>query len=80
MLFLVKLTLLGGALGVGWGGVGEGGGRKGYLPVKPGWLSPVAAIILGDCNAAKSHQSPLHSRHVLPCKPTKKSKPSMCQG
>lgn len=21
-------------------------------PVKPGWLSPVAAIILGNCNAA----------------------------
>lgn len=32
----------------------SGGGREGLTnsPVKPGWLSPVAAIILGNCNAA----------------------------
>lgn len=51
-----------------------------FLPVKPRWLSPVAAIILGDCNAAQSHQGPLHGRHILPWKPRERLEPSVCQG
>lgn len=47
------------------------------LPVKPGRLSPVAAIILGNCNASQSHQSPLHSCHVLPWNSIKRWKPSV---
>ena len=47
------------------------------LPVKPRWLSPVAAIILGDCNTAQGHEGPLHSCHVLPWNPDKRWKPSV---
>lgn len=53
---------------------------KAFLPVKPGRLSPVTAIILGDSNTAQSHQGPLHGRHVLSWKPKGRLKPSACRG